>query len=167
MKPKGSDDMRKVALIMDFNPGLQDIMSTQQYDVYMVDRFNGTIVDGVCSNGKVYDQFEGSLDAFYNEIKAHYDEVFCIFLSYNYEDIKDYKDAQLINETKSANDPYLQMYLLNYMNSSKQEIIKDTLSMLDANMSLKDIIIRIHNRRKKEVFSLNDLIMQYFMNYIS
>lgn len=145
--------LKKTALILDFNPKV-DFASYSNLDIYIIDRYNGNVL---------LDKFdeEISFKDFYQTISKNYLQIFCLFLSYDYLNINDYLLTKEINKHRNADEARLYTYLINYKNEHKNEIVNHTVLMLENDYEIKDIIIRIHQVRKKETFSLNDILMKY------
>lgn len=153
--------MKKTAIILDFNPKI-DLGPYSNLDIYIIDRYNDKISDIITTNDNI-DKLEEELSfmEFYQIISKKYQQIFCLFLSFDYLDITDYLLTKNINKNRHHDDAKVYTYLLNYKNEHKKEIVGNTILMLEKNYEIKDVIVRIHQIRKKEAFSLNDILMKY------
>ncbi|QVK17792.1 hypothetical protein KHQ81_13220 [Mycoplasmatota bacterium] len=156
--------MKKTAIVLDFNPKLKIEKTSKHYDIYILDRYHDKIArvetsdDNELSNALLE---EMTINEFYHIIAPHYKDLFCLFLSYHYSDIEDHLLTQNINQNRKKLEAKMFTYLINYKNQSKKAIIQNTLDMIDKEYAIKDVIVRIHKIRKKESFSLNDILMRY------
>jgi hypothetical protein len=149
---------KRLALVVDFNPHHPDKNHMNaNVDVYLLDRYNHKVLltSGVQSlqTDKVM-----SLNSLYEQIKNQYDEILCLFLAHSFDDIKDYVNRDQINQSRKDLDAPLFMYLISKHHSNKQEIVTQTLDMIEHGLTIKEMLINIHNMCTQDVFSMANLI---------
>ncbi len=152
--------MKKIAIVVDFDPKIKKSLSSSHYDVFILDRYHqniGTIK--ISEDNEFHDVFseEMTIDTFYKAISAHYKSIFCVFISYQYSDIEDHLLTKNINQNKLSYEAKMFTYLLDYKNHNKEMIMEQILEMVNQEYEIKEIIIRIHQIRKRESFSLFDI----------
>ncbi len=157
--------MKKTAIVVDFDPSfLKNTGLSAKYDLFVLDRLKETIDNVEMLHSKEFkDAFtqESTVKEFYDVIAPHYKEVFCLFLSYNYLNVEDYLMTDRINGARSPYCGKMHTYLINYLNQDRERILQTAMELLEKEYTLRDIIIRIHGIRKKETYSVNDLLFKY------
>ncbi len=156
--------MKKTAVVIDFDPKLKEMPNSTQFDFFILDRYHDKITDVVTSKENEFSDVlhqEMMIYEFYDLIASHYKEVLFLFLSYKYTDVDDHLITQSINQKRSPHEAKLFTYLLNYNNSSKYNIILNTLEMIEKGYEIREIIIRIHQIRKNESFLTNNSLLKY------
>lgn len=159
--------MKKTAIIIDFNPKMA-INTKANFDYYIIDRYNNKIsCIETTSDNVLKEKLENEMSFldFYQIIARNYQQIFCLFLSYDYTNIDDYLLTKSINQTRKKDEAKIYTYLLNYKNEFKKEIINNMISMIEKDYDIKDVIIHIHQIRKVESFSLNEFVMKYLAYY--
>lgn len=159
--------MKKTAIIIDFNPKMA-INTKANFDYYIIDRYNNKIsCIETTSDNVLKEKLENEMSFldFYQIIARNYQQIFCLFLSYDYTNIDDYLLTKSINQTRKKDEAKIYTYLLNYKNEFKKEIINNMISMIEKDYDIKDVIIHIHQVRKVESFSLNEFVMKYLAYY--
>jgi hypothetical protein len=164
MNKKRSDYLERTAVILDFNCKFKSEFCSQNYDIYLLDRYHG-IIANISTNkaNTLLNDIENEITFkdFYKLIASNYKEIFCLFLSYDYLNIDDYLVNKALNHSRKRNEARIYTYLLNYKNQNKQLIVNNVLEMVEKGYELKDIIVRIQQISLKETFSLNDTIANY------
>jgi len=153
--------MKKTAIVIDFDSKLN-----LGSDVYMIDRYHDKVTQVVTSVDNEFSTAfleEMTIEAFYRIISPHYKAIFCLFISYQYSDIEDHLLTQRINQSRGHNEAKMFTYLLNYKNPNKQIILNHTFEMISKGYEIKDVMIRIHQIRQKETFSLNQMMIKYLL----
>ena len=154
--------MRRIAVVVDFN--VSQPIDDRDVDVYVVDRYQSTVTT-VALNGVYLDGVEDiKVDEFIKGLQKQYEEVFYLLTTYDTLHVEDFKWKERLNETRTNSDAKVYMYPIHYIRQSKDEVVRFVIEMYEANQTGKEILARVDRITKDQVFSINQLIMCYFMN---
>lgn len=154
--------MKKVALVVDFNTKIKQ--SSRWVDVYVIDRYREN-VSSVSLNGEIIEEIGDVLVwDFVGSLQKDYEEVFYLLTAYDTLTVSDFHWKERLNVEKSEDEGKVYMYPIHYMRQDKRDVSKYVVDLYEAGQNAINILSRIDRFTNQNMFSINQLLLNYLTN---
>lgn len=154
--------MKKVALVVDFNTTVKQ--PSHRVDVYVIDRYQDNITS-IQRNGEFLDDIEDvTVEQFVESLQPHYEEIFYLLMTYDTMSVEDFHWKERLNSRLMERNGKVYMYPIHYMRQDKRDVAKYVIDLYEAGQSALEILSRIDRFSNQNIFSINQLILNYLTN---
>lgn len=153
--------MKKMALIIDFDFDYGLISQYNNLDLYQIDRLDG-IIKNIIKNGVELDLVDLTISDLYQAMRRNYEHILALIQVYSPIEINEHRIKQIVNRTKTEKDAKVWVYLINYTNQAKAEMVEAIAHLVESNCDIKTIMTRIDQIKKQEIFPRDSMLMYYY-----